>query len=155
MPYKDPKQRAAQRKRWYEANKETVKEAAAAWKKRYPTRAQEQARRTKLKQRFGITIEQYYELLERQNNVCAVCRRDADSFKTALAVDHDHHSGVIRGLLCIDCNRRVIGRRRAPEGIALFQNASDYLKQDTGWIVPPKPKKKRKKRGKNPSNRTR
>lgn len=72
-------------------------------------------RRTYLKYRFNITPEQYDELLAKQNGVCALCKQPPKN--TRLAIDHDHSccSGrrccgkCIRGLLCLICNRRVIG----------------------------------------------
>lgn len=110
------------------------------------------ARRNTLKRVFGLTEDQYDALLLNQKGCCGVCRRSAESFPRRLAVDHDHKTGQIRGLLCTHCNRYVIGRHREPE---LFENAAEYLRTPTEWFVPPKQKKKRKSRGKNPSNRTR
>lgn len=95
-------------------------------------------RRTRLKTQYGITPEQYEELLVKQNHNCAICLRPASQFKTRLAVDHDHTTGLIRGLLCIFCNREVISRHRDPE---LLQRASNYLRQNTGWKVPEKKKR--------------
>jgi hypothetical protein len=90
---------------------------------------------------YGITLEQYLDLLKKQDGNCAVCKRDHKEFPVSLAVDHDHHSGAIRGLLCAFCNQRVIGRHRDPE---LLQRAADYLRGPyTGWFVPEKKKKEK------------
>lgn len=51
---------------------------------------------------IDFTIEEYSEMLLSQNNVCKVCGRNSD--KRRLAVDHDHITGRIRGLLCVKCN---------------------------------------------------
>jgi hypothetical protein len=56
---------------------------------------------------YGITPNQYEELLERQGGTCAICPRTADSQKRRLHVDHDHSTGKVRGLLCDQCNRAV------------------------------------------------
>ena len=58
---------------------------------------------------FGITRLQYSKLLEAQGGVCAICKqketRKHQNGKTLrLAIDHDHSSGEIRGLLCRRCN---------------------------------------------------
>jgi len=53
--------------------------------------------------KFGITPEEYDGLLAAQAGVCAICGGDNGSKR--LAVDHDHDTGVIRGLLCNQCNR--------------------------------------------------
>lgn len=49
--------------------------------------------------RYGMSVADHQLLLERQGGRCAVCCRDL-----ALVVDHDHDSGVVRGLLCQGCN---------------------------------------------------
>lgn len=55
-----------------------------------------------LKKRYGLSIEQYTKLLVAQNNLCAICL--VKPKKSSLAVDHDHKTGKVRGLLCIKCN---------------------------------------------------
>jgi len=100
-----------------------------------------------LKKKYGITVKQYDELLEKQNQCCAICDKHASEFKTRLAVDHNHVTGEIRGLLCTYCNHRLIGRHR--DG-ALLRKMADYVDQGTGWYVPPRQQKtrvKRKKKG--------
>lgn len=100
-----------------------------------------------LLKRFGITESQYDQLLQDQNENCAVCGRHHSVFKQRLCVDHDHHTGHVRGLLCTYCNRRVVGRYRRDSGASLLKAAYDYLNRDyPGWIIPPKKKKKRVKR---------
>jgi hypothetical protein len=56
-----------------------------------------------LKIKFNITKEDYENMLSIQNNVCAICKRP-NKQKRRLCVDHDHETGKIRGLLCVDCN---------------------------------------------------
>ena len=96
-----------------------------------------------LKRTYGITLDQYNRLLKKQKYSCAVCKRPESEFSVSLAVDHDHRTGEIYGLLCTYCNNRLIGRDRDPEK---FLNASRYLRKGTGLFVPEKIKKKRKKR---------
>ena len=111
------------------------------------------ARARHLLKKFGITEEQYDDLLRKQNGCCAVCGVPADVFKRRLAVDHDHHSGFIRGLLCFTCNKRIVGRHRKEIGADLLLAAYRYLIAEyPGWVVPPK-LKKRKRRGKKRSTR--
>lgn len=57
-----------------------------------------------LKHDFDITLEQYNYMYIKQNGCCAICNKPQSSFKHALAVDHDHKTGKVRGLLCINCN---------------------------------------------------
>jgi hypothetical protein len=55
---------------------------------------------------YGITEDQYNILLEVQNGVCAICKQSCPSGRL-LAVDHDHKTGRVRGLLCMVCNNRL------------------------------------------------
>lgn len=58
----------------------------------------ERARRS----RYGLTAEALKALLQSQNDRCAICLSDFRGRK--MAVDHDHSSGAVRGLLCLPCN---------------------------------------------------
>lgn len=53
--------------------------------------------------RYGISEKDYQNILSRQQHSCALCDNDSSS-NGRLAVDHDHSSGAIRGLLCTQCN---------------------------------------------------
>lgn len=101
------------------------------------------ARERYLLKTYGITEDQYKELLKKQGDSCAVCLRGKETFPKNLAVDHNHVTGEIRGLLCAYCNHRLVGRHRNPD---LLQRVVDYISQGTGWFVPKKQKKKRRKR---------
>lgn len=57
-----------------------------------------------LKHRFDLTVEQYDAMLEKQGGVCGMCGQTCSSGRR-LAVDHDHQTGRVRGLLCVRCNR--------------------------------------------------
>lgn len=87
-------------------------------------------RRWELKKSFGITIEQYDEMLWRQNGVCAICKqkevtKDVKSGEIrSLAVDHCHKSNAIRGLLCQRCNR-VLGKIQ--DSIEILDSMRKYL----------------------------
>lgn len=96
--------------------------------------------------KYGITLDQYESLLKEQNGCCAVCGKHQTEFNTRLCVDHDHKSNEIRGLLCTYCNHRIVGRYRKENALFLLR-AYEYLTKDyPGWVVPPKIKKKRKRK---------
>jgi hypothetical protein len=65
------------------------------------------AQKSRLKLKFGITLERYNEILMNQNGVCKICKSGPTGRFTVLAVDHDHSTGAIRGLLCTRCNLRL------------------------------------------------
>ena len=66
--------------------------------------------------RYGITVGEYDALLENQGGKCALCERDThDVLGRRLAVDHNHKTGVVRGLLCMNCNTKVAGLEDADQ----------------------------------------
>ena len=69
-----------------------------------------------LKRKFGLTPEQYEEMVAAQHGGCAICGRVPEAGKT-FHVDHDHESGAVRGLLCQPCNH----------ALGLFQESSTVL----------------------------
>lgn len=77
-----------------------------------------------LQRRFGISEKDYERMFTAQSKGCAICGRPPK--KNHLAVDHDHKTGRVRGLLCYNCNRRLIGRFRNPE---TFEKAARYLRR--------------------------
>jgi hypothetical protein len=77
-----------------------------------------------LRIKFGITSEQYTEMFIKQNGCCAICNKNQNEFKRKLAVDHDHKTGKIRGLLCSNCNT-ILGKLN--DNSETLLNAIQYL----------------------------
>lgn len=73
---------------------------ARDYRVKYPDRT----RKTNWKCKYGITPEDFYAKLKEQNNKCAICERDADEYTRIFSVDHNHKTGVNRGLVCDPCN---------------------------------------------------
>lgn len=74
---------------------------------------------------YGITQEQYNNLLKQQDYKCAICFRDnKEPNYTAFCVGHNHTTGKIRGLVCISCNRALGLFQDNP---ATLKKAYDYL----------------------------
>ena len=61
---------------------------------------------SRIRSTFGITTEEYERIFEYQGGVCAICEQRPVSKR--LAVDHDHLTGEIRGLLCSRCNQDLL-----------------------------------------------
>lgn len=66
-------------------------------------------RKSRLRVKYGIEPERYSELYTDQDGKCAICRSALDNIlesqeHTTAAVDHDHTTGSVRGLLCSPCN---------------------------------------------------
>jgi Recombination endonuclease VII len=60
----------------------------------------------KLHRTYGLQKGEYEQLLQEQGGGCAICGEECPSGRR-LAVDHDHTTGVVRGLLCIHCNQAI------------------------------------------------
>ena len=81
-----------------------------------------------LKDKYGITVEDYNRMLAEQNGVCAICGGVNENGKK-LAVDHNHSTGKVRGLLCGICNRTVGNLRDSAE---LASKTADYIRKHEG-----------------------
>ena len=85
-----------------------TKEGRAAYQKDYRSVRRRELSDAERKRRFGITAARYAAMLAEQNGLCAICGKVEGETRNgkvkALAVDHDHESGRIRGLLCVACN---------------------------------------------------
>ena len=92
-------------KKWYKENPEKVRNY---WLKRY-----------------GITLEDYNNLSEAQDHLCAICL----SKKSPLHVDHCHTTGKVRGLLCFSCNTLLGVAKDSPN---ILKSAITYLGEDDG-----------------------
>jgi Recombination endonuclease VII len=92
-------------------------------RKKFPEKFHARDRLYHLKNNFGMTEEEYGKLLNQQAGVCAICRRKCVSGRR-LAIDHDHTTKKVRGLLCMKCNRSLGGFDDDPQ---LLVRAIDYL----------------------------
>lgn len=87
-------------------------------------------RELKLIKSFGISNYQYEELLLKQKGLCGMCSKPESSKHQSgtlrkLAVDHDHETGRIRGLLCSRCNN---GIGLLGDKVEMLKKAINYLK---------------------------
>jgi len=64
---------------------------------------------------YGITEDQFSDILERQIGSCAIC--NAEISKKTAHIDHCHRTGAVRGLLCSKCN----------QGIGLLMESKEIL----------------------------
>lgn len=72
---------------------------------------------------YGISEQEYNHMLNKQNGVCAICEVVKEQ---TLAVDHDHFTGRVRGLLCDKCNQ-ALGFLQ--DSIVLLDSAKQYLQK--------------------------
>lgn len=80
------------------------------------------ARKYHLKKRYGLTPGDFDALLAKQGFLCPICLK-----RPAVHVDHDHATGIVRGILCEMCNGGLGQFRDNHETI---ENAIHYLERD-------------------------
>ena len=102
--YNNSPERKAKLKEYYAKNKER-------WKK-YTY------------EKYGITADQYKQMLAEQDEKCYICESHKDNFSKALSIDHCHKTGMVRKLLCINCNR-ALGMLQ--EDIGLMKKLIEYV----------------------------
>lgn len=88
--------------RWYQANLEYARERARSYRAQHLEA--ELAR--SLRRSFGLSVDQYSDMMAAQNGVCAICG-GKNKHGRRLFVDHDHKTGEIRALLCRNCNNAL------------------------------------------------
>lgn len=92
--------------------------------------AQRKDRDRRLRAMYGISAEEYDEMLAKQGGGCAICGAEDTYHQSGrradrLPVDHDHDTGVVRGILCSPCNRAIGFLKDDPE---LLERAARYLR---------------------------
>ncbi len=117
----NPEKYRTRHKNWRDKNKDNLQA--------YRDENREKIRARDLKDnlgRYGLTPQQYNEMLEQQNFKCKICGAEKSGSKRAdrLFVDHCHKTNKVRGLLCQHCNMSLGGFRDNPD---LLQRASQYL----------------------------
>lgn len=109
---------------------------AVTWNLRYPERVKAAQRRFiesgkarlgRLRRQYGLDAADFESWARRQGDVCAICREPGSSTRGArLHVDHDHSTGLVRGLLCTNCNR---GLGYFKDSVARLIDAAEYLER--------------------------
>lgn len=97
----------------------------AAWRKANPEKLAEYNknwRPRELRRLYGLTKEQYWQMVRDQGGACAICKTISDKF--TLRVDHCHTTGKVRGLLCGTCNSGLGFLKDSPK---LLESALRYL----------------------------
>jgi hypothetical protein len=117
-------------RRWKRENPDKVearnyrsRDMANEYSKKWVANNREKRRNTYLKGEYGISLNDYQEMLTSQNGLCAICGNN-----DRLNVDHDHATKRIRGLLCNNCNL-AIGYMR--DSVASLRSAIKYLNGET------------------------
>ena len=89
------------------------------WRKRNP----EKAKNNDLKKMYGITYDDFKTMHDKQEGLCAICGQP-EKYNGSLAIDHNHKTGKVRGLLCTNCNR----------ALGCFMDSTDNLKNALSYL---------------------
>ena len=102
----------------------------AAWRKANPEKVRRHSKNVVLFRKYGIRLVDYERMSEAQGHVCAICGKAETmtirGVPAQLAVDHDHATGRVRGLLCVKCNMLIGGAHHDP---AILRAAIGYLQR--------------------------
>lgn len=111
---------------YHRRNKVRLSEYRKKWNKEN----RDLVRARKVNKIYGVSSDEYQKLVMSQNNLCAICKsqeiqRDKRTgLIRRLAVDHDHETGEVRGLLCARCNAGI-GQFRDDRNV--LRSAIEYL----------------------------
>jgi len=82
-----------------------------------------------LKYKYGITLQDFHNMVAAQNNLCYICSSELD-FVTlgakAACIDHCHTSGKVRKILCRNCNTAL---GHAKESVTILKRMIDYIEE--------------------------
>lgn len=84
--------------------------------------------------KYGLSFEDYNRMLSEQNRVCAICGKSEKQKSSSknqsfhLSIDHDKHTGKVRGLLCAGCNQ---GIGKMDHNVAILKSAIKYLEKNS------------------------
>ncbi len=127
---------------WRQKNRKSVLASKARYRQRHPEKSRQQVRNAHKKygkkyrarryfllieERYGVIKEQIQAQAKKQKHRCTICgRKQKCGKRRRLYVDHDHKTGVFRGLTCFSCNS-MLGF--AKDNIKTLQAAIKYLRR--------------------------
>jgi hypothetical protein len=113
------------KKRWHAEHPEKQKGYDARWYAANRDLAQVRVRDSSLRRRFGMDQADYDAMLEAQGGGCAICGRFVLQLNdNHMPVDHDHETGVVRGILCHNCNH----------GLGHFHDDPDRMERAIAYL---------------------
>lgn len=129
---------SVKRKEHYWANRAEAIRRADQWRRENVERSRELALQSYRRRTYGLEPDQYATILDEQGGLCAICGEPETAVNhhgpLSLAVDHNHKTGTVRGMLCRKCN----------QGIGLFSDnptrlrmAADYLERANVQLTAP------------------
>ena len=130
MGYKCKKRKKEYAREHYKKHREKYLERSLRAREENPLQISRAKRNCWYKKKYNITLEQVELLYEKQRGLCLICKKEmhfnavGGKHVDKACVDHCHHTGVVRGLLCDACNR----------GLGCFKDNSSILKKAVEYI---------------------
>ena len=128
----NPEKILARNRVWRERNPERLRELINDWRQRNRKLALSYQRKSRLKHEFGMTPEDYDRMFANQHGCCLICHqpetRTVQGKISRLAIDHDHNTDQVRGLLCYQCNN---GLGRFKDNPDRLRAAARYLEESS------------------------
>jgi hypothetical protein len=110
-------------KKYYENNKEEILQKSKNYN--HKPEIKMKVKNRNLLKNYGLTLDQYNQMLVNQNHKCDICSIDeVNAGKKGLFVDHNHITNEVRSLLCNTCNFLIGQSKESP---AILRNAANYL----------------------------
>lgn len=112
-------------------HRELLKEHARKYKREHP----EHYRQYRLRTTYGLTVDDFENMLKNQDYKCAICLSDKPNTEKGVGrgwhVDHDHKTGKVRGILCNYCNHGLGKFKDNPESL---RRAAEYLENSNKCV---------------------
>lgn len=128
MPWKDPEVARAKQAEYRANNRDRLARLARERYAKNPHARLAHNKRSSIKSRYGITLDDKAGILASQGGRCAICRTDTPPTSTGWHIDHCHSARVVRGILCQHCNN-MLGM--AKDDPAILCRAIEYLKENS------------------------
>ena len=114
---------------WRRNNPDKVRAVRQRATKKWQAANRDKMRCAHLRRTYNMTLDDYKHMLADQNGCCAICGSSSpnNGDVTVFAVDHDHATGNVRGLLCNPCNR---GIGYLQDDVDVVAAATDYLRRN-------------------------
>jgi hypothetical protein len=114
-----------------EKNKKRISLRASEWHTKNRSRILEEKKKRSRMSNYGVSEQDYKVMLSQQDGACAICGKNKNygGPGNCLQIDHCHDKGVVRGLLCSNCNT---GLGKFGDDIEIMERAVKYLKTFCG-----------------------
>lgn len=130
----DKERALAWKRAWYARNQEKLREQKRVWTA--ANRDKVIAHRAKARERkgyggylrdtYGLSLETYERIWNEQKGHCAICQTALTRGSRKCHLDHNHETGVVRGILCHHCN---VGLGHFRDDPSLCEAAAAYLRE--------------------------